>query len=268
MGCHLVSEAVDTEKRRAQGFNRGRFSLSCRSCPGLGTCDLWTILSGPELFTLGSDKEHATCDAPDLLSRQLTRPAPIFEQQFERVLVLHSAASKFVWGALWSVMLSCKCIHKNAYPVVTRAMCNLSLCLFYSTAKQLVKILSLWLFHLRLKMPQIYQQLHQIVVRDSSRCCSLTLRFFTADVDDLNICYVLRNEENATSDLFHFSVQDNGKAFTLLLSFPFFRLRASSAKRSWAHCQMALQQNVKRYKLARVKIKPATLSVRNCLGNL
>lgn len=67
-------------------------------------------------------------------------------------------------------------------------------------------------------MPQIYQQLHQIVVRDSRRRCSLTFRFFTADVDDLNICYVLRNEENATSDLFHFSVQDNGKAFTLLLS--------------------------------------------------
>lgn len=33
----------------------------------------------------------------------------------------------------------------------------------------------------------------------------------TADIDDLNICYVLRNEENATSDLFHFSVEDNGK---------------------------------------------------------
>ena len=33
---------------------------------------------------------------------------------------------------------------------------------------------------------------------------------------------MLRKEENATSDLFHFSVQDNGKAFTLLLSFPFF----------------------------------------------
>ncbi|XP_044079027.1 FRAS1-related extracellular matrix protein 2-like [Siniperca chuatsi] len=34
--------------------------------------------------------------------------------------------------------------------------------------------------------------------------------FSQADIDDLNICYVLRNEENATSDLFHFSVQDNG----------------------------------------------------------
>ncbi|XP_040006591.1 FRAS1-related extracellular matrix protein 2a isoform X3 [Xiphias gladius] len=34
--------------------------------------------------------------------------------------------------------------------------------------------------------------------------------FSQADIDDLNICYVLRNEENATSDLFHFSVEDNG----------------------------------------------------------
>uniref|UniRef100_A0A3Q1B9S3 Cadherin domain-containing protein n=1 Tax=Amphiprion ocellaris TaxID=80972 RepID=A0A3Q1B9S3_AMPOC len=34
--------------------------------------------------------------------------------------------------------------------------------------------------------------------------------FSQADIDELNICYVLRNEENTTSDLFHFSVEDNG----------------------------------------------------------
>ncbi|XP_017273702.1 FRAS1-related extracellular matrix protein 2a [Kryptolebias marmoratus] len=34
--------------------------------------------------------------------------------------------------------------------------------------------------------------------------------FSQADIDDLNICYVLRNEENTTSDAFHFSVEDNG----------------------------------------------------------
>ncbi|XP_053702923.1 FRAS1-related extracellular matrix protein 2-like isoform X1 [Synchiropus splendidus] len=34
--------------------------------------------------------------------------------------------------------------------------------------------------------------------------------FTQADIDDLNICYVLRNEENATSDVFHFSVEDKG----------------------------------------------------------
>ncbi|KAM6907319.1 FRAS1-related extracellular matrix protein 2a [Xenentodon cancila] len=34
--------------------------------------------------------------------------------------------------------------------------------------------------------------------------------FSQADIDDLNICYVLRNEENASSDVFHFSVEDNG----------------------------------------------------------
>ncbi|XP_026184383.1 FRAS1-related extracellular matrix protein 2a isoform X2 [Mastacembelus armatus] len=34
--------------------------------------------------------------------------------------------------------------------------------------------------------------------------------FSQADIDDLNICYVLRKEENATSDLFHFSIEDSG----------------------------------------------------------
>ncbi|XP_029622601.1 FRAS1-related extracellular matrix protein 2a [Salmo trutta] len=34
--------------------------------------------------------------------------------------------------------------------------------------------------------------------------------FSQADIDDLKICYVLRNEENATTDLFLFSVEDNG----------------------------------------------------------
>ncbi|XP_061786816.1 FRAS1-related extracellular matrix protein 2-like [Nerophis lumbriciformis] len=34
--------------------------------------------------------------------------------------------------------------------------------------------------------------------------------FSQADIDDLNICYVLRREENATSDIFHFTVEDEG----------------------------------------------------------
>ncbi|XP_062308992.1 FRAS1-related extracellular matrix protein 2-like [Osmerus eperlanus] len=34
--------------------------------------------------------------------------------------------------------------------------------------------------------------------------------FTQADVDDLKICYVLRSDENATTDLFHFSVEDSG----------------------------------------------------------
>ncbi|KAI4814202.1 hypothetical protein KUCAC02_003406 [Chaenocephalus aceratus] len=34
--------------------------------------------------------------------------------------------------------------------------------------------------------------------------------FSQADIDDLKICYVLRNEENVTSDVFQFSVEDNG----------------------------------------------------------
>lgn len=35
-----------------------------------------------------------------------------------------------------------------------------------------------------------------------------------ADVDDMHICYVLRNGDNATSDSFHFSLEDNGKHFS------------------------------------------------------
>ncbi|KAK5858567.1 hypothetical protein PBY51_002698 [Eleginops maclovinus] len=34
--------------------------------------------------------------------------------------------------------------------------------------------------------------------------------FSQADIDDLRVCYVLRNEENVTSDVFHFSVEDSG----------------------------------------------------------
>ncbi|XP_024921466.1 FRAS1-related extracellular matrix protein 2-like [Cynoglossus semilaevis] len=34
--------------------------------------------------------------------------------------------------------------------------------------------------------------------------------FSQADIEDLNICYVLHKEENATSDLFHFTVEDKG----------------------------------------------------------
>lgn len=31
------------------------------------------------------------------------------------------------------------------------------------------------------------------------------------DIDDLNICYVLKNKNNGTSDTFIFYVEDNGK---------------------------------------------------------
>ncbi|XP_037403103.1 FRAS1-related extracellular matrix protein 2a [Pygocentrus nattereri] len=34
--------------------------------------------------------------------------------------------------------------------------------------------------------------------------------FTQADIDDLKICYVLKDKENATSDIFHFSVEDSG----------------------------------------------------------
>lgn len=38
----------------------------------------------------------------------------------------------------------------------------------------------------------------------------------SADIDDMHICYVLRDGDNATSDAFHFSIEDNGKPFQLL----------------------------------------------------
>ncbi|XP_066438639.1 FRAS1-related extracellular matrix protein 2 isoform X2 [Eleutherodactylus coqui] len=35
-------------------------------------------------------------------------------------------------------------------------------------------------------------------------------QFTQADIDDMKICYVLRDKENATSDIFHFTVEDSG----------------------------------------------------------
>ncbi|KAE8627259.1 hypothetical protein XENTR_v10006920 [Xenopus tropicalis] len=35
-------------------------------------------------------------------------------------------------------------------------------------------------------------------------------QFTQADIDDMQICYVLRDKENATSDIFYFTVEDNG----------------------------------------------------------
>lgn len=37
--------------------------------------------------------------------------------------------------------------------------------------------------------------------------------FFPADIDDMKICYVLRAGDNATSDIFHFTVEDSGEYF-------------------------------------------------------
>lgn len=35
--------------------------------------------------------------------------------------------------------------------------------------------------------------------------------FFLADIDDMNICYVLKNSADATSDIFSFSIEDSGE---------------------------------------------------------
>lgn len=74
-----------------------------------------------------------------------------------------------------------------------------------------------------------------------------------ADIDDLNICYVLRPEENATSDLFHFSVEDNGEiSLSPPFASPFFNIDfpPAEAERFRTYCRMTFQQNVKRYKVA------------------
>lgn len=34
---------------------------------------------------------------------------------------------------------------------------------------------------------------------------------FSAEIDDMNICYILRDGDSATNDVFHFSIEDNGK---------------------------------------------------------
>ncbi len=39
----------------------------------------------------------------------------------------------------------------------------------------------------------------------------LCLCVSSADIDDLKICYILKDEINATSDVFSFTVEDNGK---------------------------------------------------------
>lgn len=48
--------------------------------------------------------------------------------------------------------------------------------------------------------------------------------FAAADVDDLRVCYVLRKGENATSDVFHFSVEDHGKISPYFFRFAFNHL--------------------------------------------
>lgn len=41
------------------------------------------------------------------------------------------------------------------------------------------------------------------------------ISFFPAEIDDMSICYVLRDGDNATNDIFYFSIEDNGKLFYL-----------------------------------------------------
>lgn len=40
--------------------------------------------------------------------------------------------------------------------------------------------------------------------------------YSSADIDEMKICYVLLDGSNATSDIFYFTVEDNGKNFFYL----------------------------------------------------
>lgn len=51
----------------------------------------------------------------------------------------------------------------------------------------------------------------------------------SADIDDMHICYVLRDGDNATSDMFHFFIEDNGKPFQPL----FIILASGCLKYDW-----------------------------------
>lgn len=52
----------------------------------------------------------------------------------------------------------------------------------------------------------------------------LCLCVSSADIDDLKICYILKDEINATSDVFSFTVEDNGKENAIYFISSFFRL--------------------------------------------
>lgn len=44
---------------------------------------------------------------------------------------------------------------------------------------------------------------------------SYFLFVFSADIDDLKICYILKDNSNATRDLFGFTVEDSGKSSSI-----------------------------------------------------
>lgn len=39
---------------------------------------------------------------------------------------------------------------------------------------------------------------------------------FSAEIDDMDVCYVLRDGDKATNDIFYFSIEDSGKLFFFL----------------------------------------------------
>lgn len=69
-------------------------------------------------------------------------------------------------------------------------------------------LIALWLYwssDLFKLTPGFHTSLHVLI------CDSFTLFRFTADINDMKISYVLLDKSNATSDIFYFTVQDNGK---------------------------------------------------------
>ena len=48
---------------------------------------------------------------------------------------------------------------------------------------------------------------------------------FPAEIDEMNICYVLRDGDNPTNDNFYFSIEDNGELFLIKQSQKFSSIR-------------------------------------------
>ncbi|XP_043929269.1 FRAS1-related extracellular matrix protein 2 [Protopterus annectens] len=63
--------------------------------------------------------------------------------------------------------------------------------------------------HISLKFRIIDGPTHGYLVNTGKGNATIT-EFTQADIDDMHICYILKDGNNATSDIFHFTIQDNG----------------------------------------------------------
>ena len=77
------------------------------------------------------------------------------------------------------------------------------------------------LFCLLLSQKYNFQKSFRAVTEENQTCeLSQTVFFFfslSADIDDMNICYVLLDGSNATSDIFYFTIEDHGRNHKILV---------------------------------------------------